>query len=66
MEPSESGRTAFPKPDADIIRKKLRLAEGLYQMAYRVKRFQLKRKHPELSDRELNHRAYALIEKGCK
>ena len=48
------------------VEKKLSLAAGLFEMAFEVKRFQLKNKHPELSEREINHRAYALIEKGCK
>lgn len=52
--------------DRRRIEKKLRLAQGLFQMAFSVKRFQLKKKHPELSERELNHLTYALIEKGCK
>lgn len=47
------------------IQKKLRLANGLFQLAFDVKRFQIKKRHPELDEREVNHQAYALIEKGC-
>jgi hypothetical protein len=54
------------KLDPKNVERKLRLAAGLFQMAFEVKRFQLKNKHPELSDREINHRTYALIEKGCR
>jgi hypothetical protein len=48
------------------IEKKMRLAAGLFQMAFEVKKFQLRKKFPELSEIELNHRAYALIEQGCR
>lgn len=54
------------KLDPQKIEKKLRLAAGLFEMAFEVKRFQLRNKHPNLSEREINHMAYALIEKGCK
>jgi len=50
----------------DKIERKLRLASELFEMAYNVKKFQLRIKFPELSERELNYRAYALIEKGCR
>lgn len=53
------------KLDAERIAKKLRIAEELFQFAYETKRAQLRRKYPELSDREINHKAYALIERGC-
>lgn len=61
----------FPMPkskalDPAHIEKKLRLAAGLYELAFKVKKYQLQQKFPELSDRELNHKAYALIERGCK
>lgn len=62
----ESHATSFPQLDPKKIEKKLRLASDLFQMAFDVKRFQLKNKHPELSEREINHLAYALIEKGCR
>lgn len=48
------------------VAKKLRLAAELFGFAYDVKRFQLRSKHPELSEREINHGAYALIERGCR
>ena len=51
--------------DAAKIEKKLRIAEELFELAYETKRFLLKKKYPLLSQREINHKAYALIEKGC-
>jgi hypothetical protein len=48
------------------VERKLRIAADLFKLAYDVKRFQISQKHPELSQREVNHRAYALIEKGCR
>jgi hypothetical protein len=52
--------------DAKKIHKKLKLAGELFQFAMEVKKTQLKRKHPELSERELTLMAYDLIEQGCK
>ena len=52
--------------DPKLAEKKLRLASDLFQLAFDVKRFQLRQAHPQLSEREINHRAYALIEKGCQ
>jgi hypothetical protein len=52
--------------DKNKIEKKLRAADQLFMLAYEVKRFQLKKKHPNLTQREINHMAYALIEKGCR
>lgn len=51
--------------DPQRIEKKLRIVDELFKMAYEMKRFQLKKKYPALTDREINHKAYALIEKGC-
>lgn len=51
--------------DPKKIERKLRMADELFQMAYEMKRFQLRKKHPHLTEREINHKAYALIEKGC-
>jgi hypothetical protein len=42
------------------------MAAGLFEMAFGVKKFQLRKKFPELTEIELNHRAYALIERGCR
>ena len=47
------------------VKKKLRLMAELFDFAYQVKKHQLKKKFPDLSDRELNYKTYALIEKGC-
>ncbi len=46
--------------------RKLRIIDGLYELAFKVKKFQLQEKFPHLSDKELNQRTGALIEKGCK
>lgn len=59
----EGGRARI---DPQTAYRKLRLADGLFQMALEAKKFQLKRANPELDERELGHMAYALIEKGCK
>ena len=52
--------------DLKQIQRKIKAASELFEFAFRVKKFQLKQKHPDLSERELNHMVYALIEKGCK
>ena len=54
-----------PHLDPKTVHKKLRMASELFRFAFETKRFQLRKKHPELDDREINHRAYALIERGC-
>lgn len=48
------------------VEKKLRLSLGLFEAAFEIKKFQLRQKHPEKSERELNHMTYALFEKGAK
>lgn len=48
------------------IEKKLRLSIGLFEAAFEIKKHQLQKKHPEKSDRELNHMTMALIEKGTR
>ncbi len=52
--------------EVEQIEKKLRLAAGLFHMAMEVKKSQIRAQHPHLSEQELNHRAYALIERGCR
>ncbi len=54
------------KLDPARIERKLRIMSELFELAFQTKRFQLRARHPELSEREINHRAYALIEKGCR
>jgi len=51
--------------DPKKIEKKLRIANDLFQMAYEVKCYQLRKKHPDWTTRQINHAAYALIERGC-
>lgn len=57
---------AFPRLDPERIQRKLRLADDLFRFAMRTKKHQLRLRFPELSERELTRRAYALIERGCK
>ena len=54
-----------PVYDAKKIEKKLRILDGLFELAYETKRYQLRQKFPDLTEREINHKAYALIERGC-
>lgn len=51
--------------DPKKIEQKLRLVSSLFDFAFKVKSFQLKKKHPELSEKEINQKTYELIEKGC-
>ena len=55
----------FPELDQQKMQRKLRMVDELFRIAYEMKRFQLKQRFPHLPERDLNHRAYALIEKGC-
>ena len=59
------GRSSYVFDKAHV-HKKLRIASDLFRLAYETKRFQLRQRYPELTERELNHRAYALIERGCR
>ena len=38
----------------------------MFMFAYNLKKFQLREKHPDWTERQLNHKAYELIEKGCR
>jgi len=46
------------------IEKKLKLSIGLFEAAFEIKKHQLRKKHPEKSEKELNHLTMNLIEKG--
>ncbi len=48
------------------IERKLKIAADLFALAYEIKKNQLRIKYPDLSELEINHKAYALIELGCK
>jgi hypothetical protein len=52
--------------DAKTVEKKLNIAVGLFQMAYEMKKYQLKKKYPQMSEKELNHKTYKMIQNGCK
>jgi len=54
-----------PKLDPRKVEKKLQLAAGLFAFAFQTKCFQIRNKYPNLSEHEIRHRAYALIERGC-
>lgn len=48
------------------IEKKMRAMNNMFMFAYQLKKFQLRQKHPDWTERQLNHAAYALIERGCR
>lgn len=54
------------KPDREKILKKLRLANGLFELAMRVKSGQIRRKHPDWTDEQVRAEALRLIESGCR
>jgi hypothetical protein len=47
------------------MERNLKTAFGLFHMAMEVKKAQLRVQYPHLTERELSHMAYAMIEKGC-
>ncbi len=51
--------------DAKKVERKLKLASSLFEMAFQMKRFQIKNKSPYLTEKEINYKAYELIERGC-
>ena len=44
------------------IEKKLKLSFGLFEAAFEIKKHQLRKKHPEKSERDLNHLTLALFD----
>ena len=58
-------QSSQPELDPRKVEKKLQLAAGLFAFAFQTKCYQVRKKHPELSEREIRIRAYALIERGC-
>ena len=47
------------------VQKKLKLASDLFDFAFKIKCFQIKKKNPKLTEKEINKKAYELIERGC-
>jgi hypothetical protein len=45
---------------------KLTMMANLYKFAFKIKKFQLQHLHPNLTEREIDKKVYALIESGCK
>ena len=52
--------------DPKKVEKKMRAMNDMFMFAYNLKKFQLKQKHPDWTERQLNHKAYDLIERGCR
>ena len=50
---------------ANLIERKLKIAEGLFNFAYRVKSHQLKLKNPAWTAEQIHQKTIELIEKGC-
>ncbi len=48
------------------VQKKLKLSFGLFETAFEIKKYQLKQKFPEKSERELNYLTMELFEKGSR
>lgn len=46
------------------IEKKLKLSSQLFNMAFSLKKAQLRQKYSDLDERALNHKTYSLIEKA--
>lgn len=51
-------------PSPQEIEKKLRLAFGLFEAAFEIKKHQLQKKYPGKSEQELSHLTMVLFEKG--
>ena len=49
-------------PSPQEIEKKLKLSIGLFEAAFEIKKYQLQKKYPEKSDRDLNHMTMALFD----
>jgi len=53
-------------PTTREIHKKIRLSFDLFAAAFEIKRHQLRKKHPDLPERELTRRTMELIERGLR
>ncbi len=62
----EASKPSRKHPSPCEIEKKLKLSFGLLEAAFEIKKHQLKKKHPEKNETELNHMTMALIEKGSR
>ena len=52
-------------PPFDDIQKKFKIAEGLFELAYKSKYFQLKSKNPQWSHEQIHEKVIELIDRGC-
>lgn len=60
----ENIKKTMPSPEE--IQKKLQIIDDLFKNAYQKYAQEFRIKFPELSQREINHMAYAQIEKDCQ
>lgn len=53
-------------PSSAEIQKKLKLSTDLFAAAFEIKRYQLEKKYPQKTQKELNAMTMELFEKGSK
>ncbi len=53
-------------PSSAEIQRKLKLSTDLFAAAYEIKKYQLEKKYPEKTQKELNAMTMELFEKGSK
>jgi hypothetical protein len=51
---------------AEEVQKKFKIVEDLFNLAYKVKSYQLKQQHPEWSSEDIHKKTLELIEKGTE
>ncbi len=60
------GSISISKEKSKKIEAKILLMDQLFDLAYECKKYQIRKKNPNLSEIEINHKAYELIERGCR
>ncbi len=46
--------------------KNLKIAEDLFNIAYKTKTYQIQKKHPEWPQKQIHEKVMELISKGCE
>jgi hypothetical protein len=48
------------------IKQKFKIVEDLFNIAYKTKSFQLRKKHPDWTDQQIHEKTLELIDKGSE
>lgn len=66
LEKKEKNGPLPPPTGTHPIYRKLKIVSDLFEMAYRIKSHQYKKKYPLASEEDIKKMTLAAIEKGCR